>query len=163
MQPIRVILHPTDFSDDSTEAFRMALAIARDRRARLIVVHVEPREIVDGRFIAGPTPEAYREELWGRLRRFEDAGHGVRVEPVLTEGSPVAEILRAAEESHSDLIVMGTRGRTGLGRAILGSVAESVIRAAACPVLIAKARRDDLPASEPVATADELGAPHRAM
>jgi hypothetical protein len=54
------------------------------------------------------------------------------------EGDPVDVILRAAEETYSDVIVMGTHGRTGLGRLLLGSVAESVIRKAPCPVLSAK-------------------------
>ncbi len=155
MPPIRVILHPTDFSEDSAEASRVALAIARDRGARLIALHVKPREIVDGRFIAGPTPDIYREELWGRLRRLEDAGQGVRVEPLLKEGFPVAEILRTAEDSRCDLIVMGTRGRTGLEAAALGSVAESVLREAACPVLIAKARRSNEIPSGAAAEAEE--------
>ena len=54
------------------------------------------------------------------------------------EGDPVDMILRAAEETHSDVIVMGTHGRTALARLLLGSVAESVLRKAPCPVLTAK-------------------------
>jgi nucleotide-binding universal stress UspA family protein len=60
------------------------------------------------------------------------------VESQVMEGDPVDMILRGAEEMHSDVIIMGTHGRTALTRLLLGSVAESVIRKAPCPVLTAK-------------------------
>jgi nucleotide-binding universal stress UspA family protein len=63
----------------------------------------------------------------------------VRIESQVMEGDPVDMILRAAEETHSDVIVMGTHGRTALARLVLGSVAEAVLRKASCPVLTAKA------------------------
>jgi nucleotide-binding universal stress UspA family protein len=148
MSPIRVILHPTDFSDDSAEAARIALAVARDRGARLVVLHVAPREIADGRFIVGPTPHAFREQLWDHLRRFEVAEPRVHIEPILKEGTPAAEILRTAQESHCDLIVMGTHGRSGLGCVLMGSVAESVLRSAECPVLVVKGHRRETSADE---------------
>lgn len=62
----------------------------------------------------------------------------MRVESQVMEGDPVDMILRAAQETHSDVIVMGTHGRTALARLLLGSVAEMVLRKAPCPVLTAK-------------------------
>ena len=60
------------------------------------------------------------------------------VEHRLEEGNPVAEILRVARETHCDLIVMGTHGRTGLAHLLMGSVAEQVVRKAGCHVLVVK-------------------------
>jgi universal stress protein A len=57
----------------------------------------------------------------------------------VAEGDPAEMILRVAEEVHADLIVMGTHGRTGLSRLLMGSVAEQVVRRAPCPVLTMKA------------------------
>jgi len=59
----------------------------------------------------------------------------VEVEPVIRQGVPFLEIVRVAAERKADLIVMGTHGRTGLAHALMGSVAEKVVRMAACPVL----------------------------
>jgi nucleotide-binding universal stress UspA family protein len=67
----------------------------------------------------------------------------VRVRYLLVEGNPAAEILSAAREGNCDLIVMGTHGRTGLNRLLMGSVAEEVVRKAPCPVLTVRA---DVPA-----------------
>jgi len=116
MLPIRTILQPTDFSDRSEHAFRLAWLLARDHGARLVLLQV----IV-------PTDD-----------QLPAPSAEVRVERQLTEGIPVPEILRAAAETHSDLIVMSTHGRMGPGRALMGSVAEQVVRRAACPVLTVK-------------------------
>jgi nucleotide-binding universal stress UspA family protein len=92
-------------------------------------------------YTGGPVPaETWPsvEEGHEKLRQLKSHAHGARVETLILEGDPVDMILRAAEETHSDVIVMGTHGRTGLGRLLLGSVAESVIRKAPCPVLSAK-------------------------
>lgn len=78
------------------------------------------------------------EEAEGRLKRMEAEAQYVRVESLVMEGDPVDMILRAAEETNSDVIVMGTHGRTALVRLLMGSVAESVLRKAPCPVLISK-------------------------
>jgi nucleotide-binding universal stress UspA family protein len=69
---------------------------------------------------------------------MESEAHLVRVESTVMEGDPATMILRAAEETHSDVIVMGTHGRTAVARLLLGSVAEAVLRKAPCPVLTAK-------------------------
>lgn len=139
MLPLATILHPTDFSEHSEFAFRLACALARDYNARLVLLHVIPPPMVI--YAGGPVPaETWPsvEEVEKKLRQLEAHAHRVRVESQVMEGDPVDMILRAAEETQSDVIVMGTHGRTALARLLLGSVAESVLRKAPCPVLTAK-------------------------
>jgi nucleotide-binding universal stress UspA family protein len=139
MLPLATLLHPTDFSENSEFAFRLACALARDYKARLVLLHVLPPPMVI--YAGGPVPaETWPsiEETKEKLRQLEGQAQGVRVESQVMEGDPVDMILRAAEETHSDVIVMGTHGRTALARLLLGSVAEAVLRKAPCPVLTAK-------------------------
>jgi nucleotide-binding universal stress UspA family protein len=141
MLAIKTILFPTDFSERSEWAFRLACSLARDHGARLIVLHVlAPPQTVA--FEAMPMlpahPPGHREELETRLRTLK-APAGVAVEYRLEEGFAATEIVALAAASSADLIVMGTHGRTGLGRLLLGSVAEQVLRKAKCPVLTIKA------------------------
>ncbi len=137
MLAIRTILHPTDFSWQSEAAFRMACALARDYGARLVVVHVQlPLTGVFGEM--GPVlPESSElaEELHARLMAVQPIHPSLHVEHRLCEGDPAVEILRLAQAIPCDLIVMGTHGRTGLSRLLVGSVAEEVLRRATCPVL----------------------------
>ncbi|HEY8505794.1 MAG TPA: universal stress protein [Gemmataceae bacterium] len=141
MLPIRTVLHPTDFSENSAFALRLASSLARDYGGRLIVLHVAPPAIVGyGEGAVPPEPEGYMDMLREQLHALvSEKEAGVPVEYVLTEGETVPEILRVAEERGCDVIVMGTHGRTGLGRVLLGSVAEQVVRRAPCPVVTAKA------------------------
>jgi nucleotide-binding universal stress UspA family protein len=138
MLPVRTILHPTDFSECSEAAFQVACSLAKGYQGRLIVIHVMPSELVSSRVIGGPTPNLYRAELEERLHRYEVPDLGLVVEHHLREGDPNAEILRAAEEFHCDMIVLGTHGRTAIGRLLMGSVAEAILHGAQCPVLIVK-------------------------
>ncbi|HEY7423523.1 MAG TPA: universal stress protein [Gemmataceae bacterium] len=139
MLSLGTILHPTDFSEHSEAAFRMAYALAWDYKARLVLLHVTPLPmVIYGGGAVPPDPWPSIEEAQAKLRELESQARGVRVESQVMEGDPVDMILRAAEETHSDAIVMGTHGRTALSRLLLGSVAESVIRKAPCPVLTAK-------------------------
>jgi nucleotide-binding universal stress UspA family protein len=152
MLPLGTILHPTDFSEHSEFAFRVACALARDYKARLILLHVltPPMMVYGGEPVLAETWPSVK-EVEEKLRQLQNQAHHVRAEIQVLEGDPVDMILRAAEETHSDVIVMGTHGRTGLGRLLLGSVAESVIRKAPCPVLSAKpspARQKALEESE---------------
>ena len=140
MLPIRTILHPTDFSPQSGYAFQLACALARDYVAHLIVLTVQPPEIVYGEgFVLPPDPEVVRKGLQEQLDRLQPPDPAIRVERILEEGDPVQEILHTARETHADIIVMGTHGRTGVGRLLMGSVAEAVLRKAPCPVLTVKA------------------------
>jgi nucleotide-binding universal stress UspA family protein len=137
MLAIHTILHPTDFTQNSDCAFQMACALARDYGAKLVILHVYPTPVVpavsSGVF---PVPmEVPREKLLGELQEIKPPDPSVAVERALVEGEPAYEILRAAEEFDADLIVMGTHGRGGLTRLVMGSVAEDVTRKAKCPVL----------------------------
>src|SRR5262245_59381689 len=139
MLPIHTILHPTDFSDRSEYALHLACALARDHGARLIVVHVVPQPVVaymDG--VLPPDPEVVLRESKGLLDRLAVPDPDLPVERRLEEGDPASEVLRVAGEVEANLIVMGTHGRTGLGRLLMGSVAEEVVRRAPCPVLTLK-------------------------
>jgi nucleotide-binding universal stress UspA family protein len=141
MLNIRAILVAADFSGCSEDAFRVALSLARDYRARLIVLHVPtpPPFVTPGELQRTlQRPDGYRAELEGRLRLVYAADSLPEVEYRVEDGDPAVEILAAAREVRCDLIVMGTHGRTGLGRLLMGSVAEQVVRKAACPVLTVK-------------------------
>jgi nucleotide-binding universal stress UspA family protein len=94
-----------------------------------------------GEVVSYMEPEEYKERLWAEFHRLEASEPGIRdlrVETKLVEGSPAKEILKAAREIKPELIVMGTHGRTGLGRLLMGSIAEKVVRKADCPVLTAR-------------------------
>lgn len=150
MLALRTILQPTDFSAPSDYAFRLACSLARDHGARVIVLHVAQTPTVYGEMgayaVADYSLGALRADL-KRLRGPDD----LAVEHMLLEGDPAAEIVRIADENQCDLIVMGTHGRTGLGRLFMGSVAEQVMRRAPCPVLTVKA--SDKPTSPLMAAA----------
>jgi nucleotide-binding universal stress UspA family protein len=140
MLPIRTILHPTDFSDNSAYAFRLACSLARDYGARLVLLHVAEQPVVvpvDG--VAALPPPLDRQLLLRELGCWQAREPRVRVEHRVAEGEPATEIVQAAVETGSDVILMATHGRTGLGRLLLGSVAERVLRQAPCPVVTVKA------------------------
>jgi nucleotide-binding universal stress UspA family protein len=142
MDPIRTMLHATDFSGHCDAAFQFACLLARDYSARLIVLHVlQPRPVGPGGAQAVPylPAEFGRKEAEEQLRKLQPTITGVRLEHHLQEGEPVDVILHIAKETPCDLIVLGTQGRTGLGRLLIGSVAEAVLRKAHCPVLTVKA------------------------
>ncbi|MER3416796.1 MAG: universal stress protein [Gemmataceae bacterium] len=135
MLTIRTILHGTDFSEHSAYALELASALARDYGARLVLVHVAPPPVVFYGESALPLePKEYLQSVREKLEQIP-VGEDIPVERVLLEGDAVDGILRTAEDKGADLIVLGTHGRTGLGRLLLGSVAEQVVRRANCPVL----------------------------
>jgi nucleotide-binding universal stress UspA family protein len=139
MIPIKTILHPTDFSKPSEYALRFACALARDYDARIILVHVVEPPVFYGELgMTVPLPSNFHEHLHERLARLIPADSGIPVQTILVEGSAAKEILRVAEDQHCDLIVLGTHGRSGLSRVLLGSVAEDVIRHTRLPVLTLK-------------------------
>ncbi|MCI0682365.1 MAG: universal stress protein [Gemmataceae bacterium] len=145
MLSIRTILHPTDFSEHSADAFRLACLLARDHKAKLVLLHVAapPVTVTSGVMTpAPPEPSEYdRPALQAKLDAVVPTDPAVLVERRLVFGVPSQEIVAAAQHG-CDLIVMGTHGRRGFSRLVLGSVAEQVIRKAPCPVLAVK-----LPAS----------------
>jgi nucleotide-binding universal stress UspA family protein len=136
MLPIHKILHPTDFSDSAKPAFELACALARDYRATLVLVHVVPPTHVfapDGIAVPFPAQDVY--DAQAQLARMHPADPDVAVEYHVRDGDPTAQILKIATDDAVDVIVMGTHGTSGLTRLLVGSVAESVMRKAPCPVL----------------------------
>jgi nucleotide-binding universal stress UspA family protein len=155
MLPIRTILHPTDFSEYSDYAFRLACSLARDYGAPLIVLHVLERPVLtySGVMTAPPPPPPsteQRQSVQEQLHRIKPPDPAVCVEHLLEEGDPATAILQVAQERQCALVVMGTHGRTGLGRLLMGSVAEQVVRKAPCPVLTVKIPQRPLPGEEAV-------------
>jgi nucleotide-binding universal stress UspA family protein len=141
MLAIGTILYPTDFSKEAGYAFDVACALARDGRARLVVLHVErpPLTTLGGTAGVPPLPTEYdRQLLLEELHRLQPTEPGIAIEYRLEHGEPAPVILAVAEQIGADLIVIGTHGRTGLRRLLMGSVAEHVIRKAPCPVLTVK-------------------------
>jgi nucleotide-binding universal stress UspA family protein len=132
-----VILHPTDFSGRARRALALACALARGG-SRLIVLHVLKAVHV--------VSEGYEDALMERLRGLKPDVPSIRVDYRLCEGESAAEILREAAASSCDLIVIGTQGRTGVDRLVMGSVAETALRCAGCSVLAVKV---PAPASSP--------------
>jgi nucleotide-binding universal stress UspA family protein len=130
MSRVRTILYPTDFSSYSNQAYLHAVALADTHRAALSVLYV-----------ATPGQEGEREYWRGQLEQIRPANPSIPFSHILLEGDPAAEIVRYASEAGLDLIVMGTHGRTGTDRLLMGSVAEKVLRDAPCSVLVVKLPR----------------------
>jgi len=140
MPGIQMILHPTDFSANCRPAFQTACALARDYHATLLVLHVMFPSVSP--LLQGPLPDPLRsvesQEDLAQLPWPRPSDPQIRVEHRLAEGDPAEEILRLSEAVHCNLVVLGTHGKTGLGRYLTGSVAEAVLRKAVCPVLVVK-------------------------
>jgi nucleotide-binding universal stress UspA family protein len=138
----RAILHPTDFSEISQTALSYAAALAHDHGARLVILHavetLGPENVTYGEAESKRQPEAYRQRLWDDLHQVKPPRPDVPVEYVLSEEDPVQAIIQTAAERGCDLIVLGSHGRSGLKRLLMGSVAEQVVRKASCPVLVVK-------------------------
>lgn len=130
-QIARVLL-PTDFSLCSMWALRYAEELARRFGAEIVLVHVDQSLVPDSE-LAQAREGAARKELEEVVTLLR--ARGMRAHSVLRSGAPAVEILATAEKEHADLIVMGTHGRGGVARVFMGSVTESVVRAASCPVL----------------------------
>jgi nucleotide-binding universal stress UspA family protein len=132
---LKTIVYSTDFSPASQAALPLATALARDSGATLVIAHaVEPPTVYSaGDFAIGlPMTEERTREALDELAVPDPQ---VKVERRLLDGEPARALVRLADELNADLIVMGTHGRTGLSRLVMGSVAEGVMRGAHCPVL----------------------------
>jgi nucleotide-binding universal stress UspA family protein len=135
MLAIRSILHPTDFSESSAAAFRLASALAQDYAARLIVLYVYPPPFNGAEEVDRGRPDGIEEDISAKLHQLKPHAPGVEVVYRAEEGHPAEMILAVAEAERADLIVLGTHGRSGVGRAVMGSVAEAVSRKATAPVV----------------------------
>lgn len=139
MFPIRTIIHPTDFSERSDHALQLACSLARDYKALLVILHVVKKPLLgveEG--VVLPNPDLLSKEAEQQIARLALADASLRVRHRVEQGDPATVILSVAQQSAADLIVMGTHGRSGLDRLLMGSVAEQVVRKAICPVLTIK-------------------------
>ncbi len=128
----RRILVASDGSPDSEAAWREAVVIAERAKSEIVGISVARNE-------------SLQTDCQLILQHLEAsaARHGIAFSGLLVEGRPFESICQAAQEEKVNLLVMGTQGRSGLARLLMGSVAERVIGAAPCPVLVAKARRTE--------------------
>ena len=136
MWPPKVILHPTDFSDCSHHAFRLACQLAHECHAKLIVVHAHHPMMTAVGDVPPMVVEVENEtESNRRLQMIQALNLNIKIERLMKTGGAVDVILDAAKHYHVDLVVIGTHGRKGMNRLLLGSVAENVLRRSPCPVL----------------------------
>jgi nucleotide-binding universal stress UspA family protein len=135
---VNSILVPTDFSATSDAALQYAARMALTLDARLFLMHVPGKtgEHFEANFPVGQFDTKARAHLGSFLT--QDEVSRLRPEYVLRVGTPAEEIAQYAEICGIDMIVMGTHGRSGLAHALLGSVAEQVVRLAPCPVLLVR-------------------------
>ena len=140
---VRTILYPTDFSSYSNHAYLHAVALAENFGATLAIAYV-----------AAPDQPARRDFWRGQLEQIRPANRHIAVSHLLLEGDPGEEIVRLAGESDTDLIVMGTHGRTGVERLLMGSVAEQVLRGAPCSVMCVKLPKGHREPDRPIITTD---------
>lgn len=148
MRRFRRILAPTDFSPPSSRALAKAVQVAQANRAELIVAHVLAPivPVVGDGYIPASTyadleaaaRRAGQRRLDAVLARLRKAG--VKATGLLVDGLPADQITSMAKKRRADLIVMGTHGRSGVSRFLLGSVAQRVLTLAPCPVLTVRSR-----------------------
>ena len=134
------ILVPTDGSDFAKDAQLHALFLAKVSGAEIIALSVSENHFINGISVSEEI-EQINQILTDRckkdLQEFEDMNdEGVKISSVIKEGSPAKTILEVAEEEDIDLIVIGSSGKSGFDRFILGSVSDKVVNAAKCPVLV---------------------------
>jgi nucleotide-binding universal stress UspA family protein len=148
LRTVKKILVPTDFSELSSEAVQTAVAFSKAFGASIDLVHVfvEPAYILPPPVDMATFPINLAQIL-ERVQNGLDAerdrvkGAGVSVETTTLSGRAAPEIVAHAKKTGADLIVMGTHGRSGFQHALLGSVAERVLRHSPCPVLVVPVRQ----------------------
>jgi nucleotide-binding universal stress UspA family protein len=134
---------PIDFSDASRAAMEVAADLARRGGAEVVLLHAYPipgYTFPDGSVVASPKMmQDLADQAERHLSEWRADAEGLIGAPRVTIekaiGDPAAEIVAFAEKGAVDLLVLGTHGRTGLEHALMGSVAERVVRRARCPVL----------------------------
>ena len=136
------VLHPTDFSDCAAEALTKAVDLVQKLGGEVVLLQVLIETPLYGEGMLGiPNVQSIydAQRKWAEetleARVGELRTRGIEASWRVQTGVPVEEIVKMAGTEHADMIVIGTHGRTGLNRALLGSVAERVIRLAPCPVL----------------------------
>lgn len=130
----RTILVPVDFSIGTATQLRVARELARWSKGTLVLLHVrEP--LLDPGAAGEPDTDESDFHLLLEAIKLDLTRAGFKVEAHCVKGSPGREIVEMAARERADLVVMGTHGRSGLRRILMGSVAEHVVRRARCPVL----------------------------
>lgn len=138
------ILAPVDLSSCSRAALELACKLAQPFGARIEVLFVRPPNAITPGGESETTSEAELAAARAELHRFVQSIPGARPESIserVAIGVAYEEIIRTAEEGAFDAIVLGTHGRTGRARSLAGSVAESTVRLAACPVITVREPR----------------------
>jgi len=137
---IRKILVGSDFSDSSEKAVRWAVDLAKEREAQVLLLHViQPPAyppMMGGLMDPSQYEAGLRQDADRRLKEIAAKEKGVRLETRLLTGDPSVDICEVAQKEGVDLIVVGSHGRTGASRLLIGSVAERVVRHAPCAVLV---------------------------
>lgn len=147
------ILVATDGSDDSDAAVEAALDLAHDTNGRLLVLSVVPEAPGDASEEGGGAADAeppVRDEdeqvIEANDLTNDVVDHavewGLEATPLVWEGEPADAIIAAAESEGADVIVIGISGRTGVGRILLGSVSDDVVRRSTVPVMVVRAPRE---------------------
>jgi len=129
---IRKILIPIDGSEYSLDAAKYAIRIAKDEKAQLFCIHVITPQIPYG-YAAATTDGQYYEDIKDKVESWFD-----KTEIFIDVKSVIESVVDYASRRNIDLIVIGTRGRTGLKRFLMGSVANSAVQHAHCPVLLVR-------------------------
>ncbi|HEX3179387.1 MAG TPA: universal stress protein [Methylomirabilota bacterium] len=141
----RRILVATDFAESAERALECAVDLAKIHGAELVLLHVYMDLPAYPEVSAGQVATIYEEQRrWvddALDRRARSArASGVLARALVRTGAPAPVIAETAADERVDLVVVGTHGRSGLDRLLVGSVAERVVRTAPCPVLVAKTR-----------------------
>lgn len=135
------ILIATDGSENNYAAIYEAIRIAKISRSMVYAVYVidsSTYSSVSADVPLGNTYQVYQAEAEKAFSRIISLAGNLNVETNILEGRPAAEVVKFAQTNNCDLIVIGTQGKSGLVRLILGSVAEDIIRSAQCKVLVVK-------------------------
>jgi nucleotide-binding universal stress UspA family protein len=143
MRPIRKLLVPVDFSPDSAAVLDWAIGFARKLGAEIDLLHsyeIPPLDTLYGVGFPGSLDDELRRAAKTQLSELAHhvASEGIHVREHVVRDPPAEAIVEHAEKLGADLIVMGSRGRSGLAHVLLGSVAERTIQRAPCPVLAVK-------------------------
>ena len=146
---VKKILYPTDFSSYSNQAYFHAVALAENHQASLTIAFVHTPDFVVPAGCKGKDRDSDLAYWRDQLEQIRPLNPAIAVRHVFLEGDPATELVRYACDAGVDVIVMGTHGRTGVERLLMGSVAEKVLRDAPCSVLVVK-----LPRGQPAVKAD---------
>ena len=146
MLKLETLLVATDFSADADAALEQAIGVAKEMGSRIHLIHVYHLPA----YAAAPWGYSYPTDLFTEVRQHVAARiaqeeqrvqkEGISASTEVVEGVPSEAIVECAQRIGADMIIMGTRGLTGVKHVVLGSVAERTLRHAACPVMTVKAK-----------------------